>query len=119
MQFQVNYDSKFFFDEGLIFMYDTALVFKGSKPKFFIPFIRYFYQLVFIQTTRTVPYSTILKYRKSKRINGYHQITYRLPNGKKCKIGFTMMNEHRNENNISFASQLEEYLAVVNSFSGN
>ncbi|MDZ7962864.1 MAG: hypothetical protein RMY34_34190 [Aulosira sp. DedQUE10] len=119
MRFQLNYDNNFFSGEGSVFMYDIALVFEGSQPKFTIPFIQNAYKLLFIQTTRTVPYSTILKYRKSQRINGYHQITYRLPNGKKCKIGFRMMNEHHKKNNISFAIKLEEYLAVVNSFSGD
>jgi hypothetical protein len=119
MQFQViyyNYNNWFLSGKGSIFMYDTALVFKGNKAKFIIPFIENYFQLLFIQTTRTVPYSTILQYRKSKKVNGYHQIVYRLSNGKKIKIEFKMTNEHRKENNISFATKLEEYLVVVNNF---
>lgn len=119
MRFTVNYDNKFFYGKGLMFMYDTALVFEGIKPKFFIPFLQFAYQLLFIQTTRTVPYATILQYRKPNFRNGSHRITYRLPNGKKCNIGFRIKNEEQAGNSIYFTTKLEEYLAVVKSFSTN
>ncbi len=122
MRFQVYYD-KFFSGKGSIFMYDTALVFEGSKPKFTIPFIEVAsfievaYQLLLIKTTKTVPYLTILKYNKPKSIyDNYHKITYRLPTGKKCKIAFNVI---RKKDNIYFSNKLEEYLTVVSSLSGN
>ncbi|WP_414569853.1 hypothetical protein [Nostoc sp. CCY 9925] len=118
MRFQVIYDNKFFSGEGSVFMYDTALVFEGSQTKFTIPFIQSFYQLLLIKTIRTVPYSTILKYKKPRYpYNGSHKIIYRLPNGKKGEIVFHITG--RDEEDIYFTNKLEEYLTVISSFSGN
>ena len=117
MQFQVDYKNKFFYGKGSVFIYDTALVFEGSKPKFNIPLIQVAYKLLLIKTTRTVPYSTILKHKKPKSMyDGHHKITYRLPTGKKCDIAFDITIK---EENIHFTNKLEEYLTVVSSFSGN
>lgn len=118
MRFKVIYDNNFFSGEGSVFMYDTALVFEGSQTKFTIPFIQGFYQLLLIKTTRTVPYSTILKYKKPRYpYNGSHKITYKLPNGRKCDIAFHIIGT--DEEDISLTNKLEEYLTVFSSLSGN
>lgn len=125
MRFQVNYVNDFFYGKGSVFMYDTALIFEGSKPKFSLitklplPLIKVGYELLVIKTTRTVPYSTILNYKKPRLPYNFHEIIYQLPNGKKCVIKFKITITGIEEYNIYFTNKLEESLTVVRSLFGN
>ena len=84
-----------FYGEGTVFMQDTVLVFKGNMPKFELWALWAIYQnVISVPTSRTVPYSTILKYNKPSFISGFHSIIYRLPDEKKCKIKFKMQNKY-------------------------
>jgi hypothetical protein len=123
----VNYVNDFFYGKGSVFIYDTALIFEGSKPKFSIPLItklpipliKVGYELLVIKTTRTVPYSTILNYKKQRLPYNFHEIIYRLPNGRKCVIEFEITITGIEEENIYFTNKLEESLTVVRSLFGN
>lgn len=84
MKFEVNYTNQFN-RKGAIYMYDTALILDGYMPKFYIPMIGVFYQLIYFRTSRTIPYSVILKHQNRTT---YHILTY---NGKKCTVEFRML----------------------------
>lgn len=128
MKFEVKYISrKFFWDffsgptfggKGYVFLQDTALVFDGNIPKFDVSFMLDIYQkVIFVPTTRTIPYSVILKYRKPRFwIGNYHQITYRLPNGKKSNIWFQMTKPRRKQKDTAFLNKLEDALNTAKSF---
>ncbi len=125
MRFEVIYrnSSELFYGKGSVFMHDTGLIFQGSIPQFTIPClnINLFYKLLAYKfllqkTTRTVPYSTIINY-EHRRYYRDHEIIYRLPNGIRIFISFSI-NETK-ENNISFSNKLEEYITVIKSLSGN
>ena len=107
-----------FYGEGSVFMQDTVLVFKGNMPKFNDWGLLYILILFSIPTSRTVPYSTILKYDKPSSISGFHSIIYRLPDEKKCKIKFKIQKPTK-ESSQEFTVKLQEYLAVASSFSSN
>ena len=129
MKFEVNYFSlRDFWDfsdfpilsgKGFIFLQDTGLVLEGYVAKFEV--ISIFMsnetkKAILVSTTRTIPYSVIIKYKKPKFWQGaYHQITYRLPNGKKSKIAFRMTIPRRGQKNAAFTSKLEDYLKTVKS----
>ncbi|AFZ16727.1 hypothetical protein [Allocoleopsis franciscana] len=103
-----------FHGKGFIFLNENALILQGNMPKFELWILGYFFQKVlYIPTTRTLPYSTILKYKKPKLWRKKHEITYRLPDGKKCVVRFLLT---KSTNKKIFANQLEEYLTVAKSF---
>ena len=105
-----------FYGEGSVFMQDTMLVFKGNMPKFNGWALLSIYPNLFsIPTSRTVPYSTILKYDKPSFISGFHSIIYRLPDEKKCKIKFKIQKPTK-ESSQEFTVKLKEYLAVASAF---
>ena len=118
-----------FQDKGFVFLQNIGLVFQGNKPKFdmgvfnycldFLLFINLFInrELFYVKTTITVPYSTIINYIKPKGQYHYHQINYRLPNGKQYILKFyTKLPGLNNINNEKFASKLEEYINSAKSF---
>jgi|GEM_PF-5101661 len=110
-QLNLNFQGK-----GFVFLNENALVLQGNIPKFELSFLNSFYQKVlYIPTTRTLPYSTILKYKKTGILRRQHKITYRLPDGKRCVVRF-LFTKSKKKNNKLFANQLEEYLTVAKSF---
>jgi hypothetical protein len=113
-----NNENLSFHGEGCVFIQDAALVFKGNMPKFKTGVLWTIYQkVIYVSSSRTVPYSSILKYKKSSFVSGRsHSITYRLPNGRKCNIKFQMQKPAK-KNDQMFATRLQEYLAVASSFS--
>ncbi len=126
MKFDVKYMApsrwkRSFSRKGTIYMYDTSLLLVGEMPTFRIPFIGwiYFDQVLCTRTTQTIPYSVILTY-KSRHfsilyfLHLYHRITYRLPNGKKRTVAFRMLKPKR-QNDNSFKTRLEEYMAIAKS----
>jgi hypothetical protein len=129
MKFEVNYFSqKNFWDfsnyatfsgKGFIFLQDTGLVLEGTVAKFEAISSMAMYEeeknIFFVSTTRTIPYSVIIKYKKTRFWHNYHQITYRLPDGKKSKIGFRMTKPRIGQKNAAFTSKLEDYLKTVKS----
>ncbi len=126
MKFDVTYlRSDFNFKgEGEVFVNDTALICKGNIPKFNLGFLSTIYQKVlYVSTTRTIPYAIILQYKKPGALSNAHVITYRLPNGKKVTIKFEIfdfrMTKPEERHSEMFTSQLEEYLAVAQSFIGS
>lgn len=123
MKFNIKYVDEIgnFRGKGAVFINDTALIFKGNIPKFDIfafagsavsRIINQIYaKVLYVSTSRTIPYTTIVKYKKPSGFNQSHAIHYKLPNDQKVIIGFKMI-----ENNEIFTSKLEEYLAIVQSF---
>ena len=105
-----------FHGKGFVFLNENALVLQGNMPKFELPLLEYLFQKVlYIPTTRTLPYSTILRYKKNNTLREKHEITYRLPDGKKCCVKF-LFTKSKQRNNKLFANKLEEYLTVAKSF---
>jgi hypothetical protein len=128
MKFEVNYFSRrnfwdfsnipTFSGKGFIFLQDTGLVIEGNVAKFEV--ISLFMnneekKILLVSTMRSIPYSVIIKYKKTRFWHNYHQITYRLPNGKKSKIAFRMTKPRIGEKNAVFTSKLEDYLKTVKS----
>ncbi len=113
-----------FRDEGSVLLQDLALVFQGNIPKFelgcLLGLFTFLYEKVlYVKTTRTVPYSAILKYIKPRGAhNTTHQIIYRLPNGEQRIVKFDIFKFHRLQakNDEEFASKLEEYINSAKSF---
>ena len=107
--------------KGWIFVNDTALICQGYIPKFelgIIGFIRQIYEKVlYISTIRTIPYATIVKYKKPSFFRKAHEITYRVPNipGDGITVKFQMTKLKKRHDEI-FTSRLEEYLAIAQSF---
>lgn len=66
-----------------------------------------------IKTTRTIPYSMILKYKSPFFFSKTHNLIYKLPNGKKRKVMFKISYK---KNSKVFATKIKEYMATVNSF---
>lgn len=105
--------------KGFINLSENALVLQGSMLKFEVPLIYFCYKKVlYIPTTRTLPYSTILKYKKPGLCRRRHEITYRLPGEKKCVFKFKITKYSRSNNKL-FANQFKEYLTVAKSFSAS
>ena len=105
-----------FWGEGWVFVNDTALICQGNMPKFNLGGLAALYQKVlYVSTTRTIPYATIIKYKKPSGLRKAHEITYRLPNRKKVTVNFQMTKPKKRHDEM-FTSQLEEYLAVAQSF---
>ena len=129
MKFEVNYFSqkKFwgfsnyanFSGKGFIFLQDTGLVLEGTVAKFEaisrLMSSEDEKNIFLVSTTRTIPYSVIIKYKKTRFWHNYHQITYRLPDGKKSKIAFRMTKPRIGQKNAAFTSKLEDYLKTVKS----
>lgn len=117
VSFGGNNENLNFYGEGSVFIQDTALVFRGNMPKFQTGILWAIYQRVIsISSSRTVPYSSILKYKKPSFMSGsIHQIIYRLPDGKKCNIKFQMQKPVKKNDQI-FATRLQEYLVASSSF---
>ena len=119
MQFNVQYvPYKIqFYGEGSVFLNDTALIFKGSVRKFYIPFLQVFYKnVILVNTIRTVPYSTILDYKKTNLLGNCYQIDYRLPDGKKTGIKFIIKpkkSKNKSKNEKAFLIKLEEYMTAI------
>jgi hypothetical protein len=130
-KFDVKYDASGqdlkFYGKGVIYMHDTALVLEGDMPKFRIPLLLWAYhKLLNVRTTQTIPYSVILYYNPrsftslihrplSFWVKGrHHQIIYQLPDGTSQKVMFKMLGSRR-ENDHSFRTQLEEYMAIARS----
>ena len=100
--------------DGTVFFQDTALVFKGNIPKFELWFLdRIFQKVLYIKTSRTVPYSTIIKHKKPG-INKIHSITYKLPDGSNASVRFKMKSPVR-KNNQGFINKLNDYLSASDS----
>jgi hypothetical protein len=128
MRFEVKYISrKNFWDifsaptfggKGYVYLQDTALVLDGNIPKFDVSFMLDIYsKVLFVPTTRTIPYSVIVKYKKPGLLRGnFHQITYCLPNGKKTSVWFRMTKPRRKQKDSTFLSRLEDYLKTAKSF---
>lgn len=126
MRFDVKYfrSGINFCGDGWVFVNDTSLICKGNIPKFNIGFLWVLYQKVlYVSTTRTIPYTTIIKYKKPSGLRKAHEITYRLPNGQKIMVKFELTGyDNRYDTKYGyyvdeiFTSQLEEYLAVAQSF---
>ena len=109
-----------FWGKGWVFVNDTALIFQGNAPKFnlsvLLPIFGAFYQkFLYVSTTTTVPYATIIKHKKPGFLRKAHEITYRLPNDKNVTVKFQMTKSKKRHDEM-FTSQLEEYLAVAQSF---
>jgi hypothetical protein len=128
MKFEVNYfyrrnfwdfsNYTIFSGKGFIFLQDTGLVIEGTVAKFeaiFLLMSENEKNIFFVSTTRTIPYSVIIKYKKTRFWHNYHQITYRLPDGKKSKITFRMTKPRVGQKNAAFTSKLEDYLKTVKS----
>ncbi|NEO72630.1 hypothetical protein [Moorena sp. SIO3H5] len=127
MQFNVEYvPYKIpFCGDGSVFLNETALIFEGSVKKINIP-VLYFWDLYhnfLVKTIRTVPYSTILNYKKvfyspvfyykkRKPVGNCYQINYRLPDGKKTGIKFIYHQNKSNNKNI-FLMKLEEHMNAI------
>ncbi len=128
MRFNVKYDHyRDLFDcktflnfhgSGVIFFHDTALIIHGNMPKFTFYFRLdfFFRKVLYVPTIRTIPYSTIVKYKKPGFFDQNHRIIYKQPNGKKSLVKFKMTSDIR-KNNVVFIDRLEEYLNIANSFS--
>ena len=110
--------------EGSVLLQDVALVFQGNIPKFELGcllglFTFLYEQVLYVKTTRTVPYSAILKYIKPRgEHNTTHQINYRFPNGEQRILKFDIIRFHRLQarNDEEFACKLEEYINSAKSF---
>ena len=101
--------------EGSVILQEIALVFQGNIPKFKLGFLLDIFTFVYekalyVKSTRTVPYSAIIKYTN---LAGVHHINYRLPNGKHCIVKFAMDKMRDDE---EFTSKLEEYINSTKSF---
>lgn len=108
-----------FYGKGTLYMHDTCLVFEGDMPKFRIPVLWWVYHKVLnVRTTRTVPYSAILRYDPrsfSSLLRGnFQQITYRLPDYRPQKVAFRILGPKPGKKD-SFRTRLEEYMTVAKS----
>lgn len=104
--------------KGFIFLNETGLVLQGKISKINLGLLYSFYDKVLdIETTRTIPYSTILYYKNATLFSRAYKIIYRLPDGKNCIVSFIMIGSQRKNNTELFTTKLEEYLAVAKVFS--
>ncbi|MDJ0681332.1 MAG: hypothetical protein QNJ18_15850 [Xenococcaceae cyanobacterium MO_167.B52] len=119
MKFDVKYlTTNFNFQgKGRVFVNDTALIFQGNLPKFNVgPLAVLDQDFFYVLTSRTVPYASIIQYKKPSDLRIAHKIDYRIQNGKKIKIKFKMMIKSKKKDDEMFTSRLEEYLNVAQSF---
>ncbi len=66
MKFQVEFLLGFF-GHGSVYVDEMALVLEGRRPKFYVPLLNLFYHRVVEETaTVTVPYSRIIKVKRSR-----------------------------------------------------
>lgn len=118
MKFQVKYmkTDLYFHRDGLVFLNESFLICKGRISKFKPLFFGFLYdKVISIPTTKTIPFSTVIKYKKPSWIRPTHLIIYRLPNGNNCHVIFTIKKDNNNNVNRFFSSRLQEYLLAVKS----
>lgn len=99
-----------FFGKGVVFLHDTGIIFQGNSPKLDVWGLdELLGKPLFAITTRTVPYSTILRYRHPRFFHKRHEIIYKLPDNKKCLISFSLMNKTYD---LTLKNKINEYVTV-------
>lgn len=127
MKFEVKFNN-FFKGNGEIYMNDIGLVLSGTKEKFKIPiiiidfFADFWKKVLLNHTIRSIPYSVIVEYTYGLI---YHQITYKLPCGKKEKVEFYLVDNFENtkvnpsSNDELFNMKLKEKITFTKLFLNN
>jgi hypothetical protein len=97
------------FGRGFLHIEETGLVVEARFLQFYLPAIvaKYIRKVVSTPSQRTIPYSTILQYKRTRFFDPVrHHLQYRLPDGKKRHLRFKLVG--RREVGERFSVEIEQ-----------
>jgi hypothetical protein len=102
---------------GVIHIEETGIILDAFFPKLRIPvFLWTWFRIVLCgRSVRTIPYSTIVRYRPPKWLRRYHEIRYRLPSGKERSVLFSI-SRRTGVSGADFSARIAEGRAVAGTY---